>query len=80
MFEANAPTVLRESDVFALLHKRRQELIRAGDRERLWVSTNLGYMEAMHRATNVKELFDVVRGQYDRELLRQFNLQATELL
>jgi hypothetical protein len=29
MFEANAPTVLRESDVFALLHKRRQELIQS---------------------------------------------------
>ena len=58
-----------------LVNKRRQELITAGDRERLWVSTNLGYMEAMHDATNVEELFDLVRGRYECELLRQFNLQ-----
>jgi hypothetical protein len=68
-------TVLRESDVLVLLRKRREELIDAGDRERLWVATNLGYVEAMHGAVSANELFNLIRGRYDRELLRQFNLQ-----
>jgi hypothetical protein len=67
--------LLRESDVFALLHKRRQELISAGDRERLWGSPNLGYTAAMHNALHAKELLDPVGGSYDWGLLKEFSLR-----